>query len=456
MRLTRCFVLAFALVTAVSLASAQIGSSTISGRVTDSTGAVVPKVNISIIQVDTNFQFTALTNEDGLYRVPSLSPGTYRLTFESQGFKKLIREGIDLRAGDVQSVDVALQIGQLTESVQVTGAAPLLETETSAIGAVVDGAMLHKLPLYQRFINSTLNLVPGLSMGGYAYGGNLGNFHLAGQRNGAIGIFEDGVNGNDQNSGTTTIKPIQNSVEEVKVLTTTLPAEYGHSAGGVIAVVKKSGTNEFHGLASDYGRTRRMQHRLFFDNLKTSDPRAGFPNGLPTWFMEPEANFSGPVSLPKLYDGRNKTFFFFAYQKLIEKKSAQVIVNTPTAAMKNGDLTLGGKGNPIYDPATTRQLQDGSWVRDPIPGNMVPKSRFNPVAQAILGVNPWVSPNADGSLTNAGPTSNLITSENSRTYFEDFSFRVDHQFKPTFKMSRCIAATPTTTRTDCSVPPTST
>ncbi len=434
MRLPRCFVLAFALIAVVSLASAQIGSSTITGRVTDASGAIVPKVNVSIVQASTNFQFTAVTNDDGLYRVPSLSPGAYRLTFEAQGFKKFIREGIELRTGDVQEIDVALQVGALTESVSVSGAAPLLETETSAIGAVVGGDVLHKLPLYQRYINSTLNLTPGLSMGGYGYGGNLGSYHLAGQRNGAIGLFEDGVNGNEQTSGTTVIKPIQNSVEEVKVLTTTLPAEYGHSAGGVIAVVKKSGTNEYHGLAADYGRTRRMQHRLFFDNLKTSDPRAGFPNGLPTWFMDPEANFSGPVSIPKLYDGRNKTFFFFAYQKLIEKKSAQVIVNTPTDAMKNGDLTLGGKGNPIFDPSTTRQLPDGTWLRDPIPGNAIPKSRFNPVAQAILGANPWVSPNAAGSLTNAGPTSNLITSENSRTYFEDYSFRIDHQFKPTFKV----------------------
>jgi len=157
-------------------------------------------------------------------------------------------------------VDVQLQVGPVSDLVEVTGAAPLLETETSATGAVVEGETLHKLPLYQRYINTTLNLVPGLSMGGYGYGGSLGAYHLAGQRNGAIGIFEDGVNGNEQTSGTTVIKPIQNSVEEVKVLTTTLPAEYGHSAGGVIAVVKKSGTNEFHGLAADYGRVRRMQH----------------------------------------------------------------------------------------------------------------------------------------------------------------------------------------------------
>jgi hypothetical protein len=434
MRLPRCYVFVPALALFVTSASAQVGSSTISGRVTDSTGAVIPRVNISIVQTETNFQFAALTNEDGLYRVPSLSPGTYRITFEAAGFKKLLRDGIELRAGDVLAIDVQLQIGTLSEAVEVTGAAPLLETETSATGALVEGEVLHKLPLYQRYINLTLNLVPGLSQGGYAYGGGLGAYHLAGQRNSAIGIFEDGVNGNEQTSGTTVIKPIQNSVEEVKVLTTTLPAEYGHSAGGVIAVVKKSGTNEFHGLAADYGRVRRMQHRLFFDNLRSSDPRPGFPNGLPGWFMDPEANASGPVYIPKVYDGRNKTFVFFGYQKLIEKKSAQVIINTPTDGMKNGDFTFGGKGNPIYDPMTTTRMPDGTWTRQPLADNMVPLNRFNPVAKAILGYNPWVSPNAPGSFDSTGPSSNLITAENSRTFFEDYSTRVDHQFSTAFKI----------------------
>src|SRR5512145_2188600 len=138
------------------------------------------------------------------------------------------------------------------------------------------------MPLYQRYINSTLNIIPGMTSGGYAYGGDLGAYHLAGQRNGSIGIFEDGVVGNDQLGGQGTIKPIQNSVEEVQVLTTALPAEYGHSAGGVINVVKKTGTNDWHGLASWYGRTRMMQHRLFFDKFRTSDPTPTAPNGVPT------------------------------------------------------------------------------------------------------------------------------------------------------------------------------
>ena len=434
MRLLRCVALFSALAGLASIATGQIGTATITGRVTDPSGAVIPNVSVTVVQTETNFQFTAVTNDGGLFRVQSLQPGPYRATFEAGGFKRLIRENLELHVGDVMAVDTAMQVGNVSESVEVTAAAALLETETSATGSLVEGEVLHKLPLYQRYINSTLNVVPGMTMGGYGYGGSLGGFHLAGQRDSAIGLFEDGVTGNDQTSGTRSIKPIQNSVEEVKVLTTTLPAEYGHSAGGVISVVKKSGTNQFHGLAADYGRVRRMQHRLFFDNLRTSDPRPGFPNGIPTWFMMPEANVGGPVFIPKVYDGRNKTFFFFGYQKLIEKKAAQVIINTPTAAMKGGDFTFGGKGNALFDPASTTQLADGTWTRAPLPGNVVPASRFDPVSRKIIGLNPWVSPNVAGSFYNLGPQSNLITAENSRTFNEDFSTRIDHQFNSNFKI----------------------
>ncbi|HYM09151.1 MAG TPA: TonB-dependent receptor [Bryobacterales bacterium] len=419
----------------LSLCWGQIGTATISGRVTDPTGAVVPSVSVTIVNTNTNFKFTAATNSEGLYRVQSLQPGPYQATFDAQGFKRVVRGNIELRVGDTLPVDVTLQIGTVAEQVEVTGQTQLLETETSATGTVAEGKVLYNLPLYQRYVNLTLNLVPGMTMGGYGYGGDLGSYHVAGQRATAIGMFEDGVLGNNSQAGSTgDIKPVQNSVEEVKVLTTTLPAEYGHSAGGVINVVKKSGSNEIHGLASDFGRVRRMQHRLFFDKFRTSDPQPGSPNGVPGWFMMPDANVGGPVVIPKLYDGRNKTFFFFGYQKLIEKKAAQVFTQVPTAAMKNGDFNFGGLGNPIYDPTTTRQMPDGTWVRDPVPNNLIPASRIDPVARKMLQINPWASPNVPGSLLATGPISNYLYNEKSRTFFEDYSGRIDQQFSPNFKI----------------------
>jgi hypothetical protein len=411
---------------------AQVGSSTITGRVTDTSGAVVPRVQISIVQTGTNFQYSAVANAEGIYRVPSLPPGQYRVTFETSGFKRLVRDDVDLRTGDVLAVDAVLQLGAVTESVEVTGATTLLETETSATGTLVSGNVLYDMPLYQRYINSTLNLVPGMTSGGYAYGGSLGSYHLAGQRSGSIGIFEDGVNGNDQLGGTETIKPVQNSTAEVKVLTTVPSAEYGHSAGGVISVVKKSGTNELHGMASWFGRTRSMQHRLFFDKLRTSQPTLGRPNGLPVFFMMPDANIGGPVYIPKVYDGRNKTFFFFGYQRLHEKKVAQVDATTPSPEMKQGDFNWAG-ANPIFDPATTRFV-NGVWQRDPFPGNRIPVARFDPVARSIIAIDPWVAPNRAPTYTSVDPKSNLLANEFARVFFDDYNLRVDHQFSTAFRV----------------------
>jgi len=180
----------------------------------------------------------------------------------------------------------------------------------------------------------------------------------------------------------------------VQVVTGTLPAEYGHTTGGVVTVAKKSGTNAFHGEASELGRTRKMTHRQFFNRFKTSDPQPGAPNGVPAWFMQPDVDVSGPISIPHLYDGRNKSFFFFGFQKLIEKKSAAFTSQTPTPDELGGDFTFGGAGQQLYNPASTRQLADGTWLRDPIAGNKISPSQFDPVAAKVIGMSPWIAPNS--------------------------------------------------------------
>src|SRR5215471_7182274 len=430
----RFFVAALVLSSLVIAAYAQLNTATITGTVTDPTGAPVPNVRVVVVQTETNFESSTVTNSEGLYRVPSLQPGSYRVTFEAAGFKRLVHSGLDLRLGDVAPLNVHLEIGQITESVQVSAQGTLLETETSSSGSLTEGETLYKMPLYQRYVLNALNLNPGMTMNGYAYGGSLGGFNVAGQRSTGTAVFEDGVLGNDPQSSTgTDIKPVENSVDEVKVLTGTLPAEYGHSTGGIVTVVKKGGTNSLHGMAADLGRTRMMTHRQFFNQFKTSDPQPGAPNGVPAWFMQPDANASGPVVIPHLYNGRNKTFFFFGYQKLIEKKSAAFTSQTPTPDELGGDFTFGGVAVPIFDPLTTRQLADGTWARDPLPGNIVPRSRFDPVAAKIIGMNPWVPPNQPGSLSSTGPVSNYTWASKSRTFFEDYSQRVDQQFSSDFK-----------------------
>jgi len=426
--------LGFALIS-LSALFAQVDTGTITGTITDASGAAVPNVKVTIIQAGTNFESRAVTNAEGLFRVQSLQPGSYNVTLEAAGFKRYIQQGLDLRVGDVLPVNVKLEVGQVTESVQVSAQGTLLETETSSTGSITEGDTLYKMPLYQRYVLNALNLNPGMTQNGYSYGGSLGGFNVAGQRSTGTAVFEDGVLGNDPQSSTgNDIKSVENSVDEVKVLTGTLPAEYGHSTGGIVTVVKKGGTNSLHGMAADLGRTRMMTHRQFFNIFKTSDPQPGAPNGVPAWFMQPDASISGPVVLPHIYNGRNKTFFFFGYQKLIEKKSAAFTSQTPTPDLLAGNFTFGGLGVPLYDPYTTRQNPDGTWTRDPLPGNIVPKSRFDPVAAKIIGMNPWLPPNTPGSLTSSGPVSNFTWASKSRTFFEDYSQRIDQQFNSNLKM----------------------
>ncbi len=414
-------------------ALSQIGVGSMTGRITDPTGAVVPGVKVTVVNTATNFTFNTETNEQGIFRVQSLQPGTYRVTLQATGFKTVVRENVDLRAEDTLALDATLEVGAVAEQIEVTGRPALLETETSATGTSVEGSTLYELPIYQRWTNSTFQLVPGMTQGGFAWGGSLGGYHIAGQRASSIGYFEDGVNAQDQESGTQNIITLQNSIEEVKILTTTLPAEYGHSAGGIMSVVKKTGTNSFHGLASDFGRTRSMTHRRFFDRCKTSQSDQGcVPQD--SWFMLPDGAGGGPIVLPGIYNGRNKSFWFVGYQKLIEKKVNQFYATTPSADMKQGDFSFGGLGNPIYDPATTRQLADGSWTRDLFPDKRVPLSRIDPVPQAILKYDPWNAPNVSGSFDANGPINNLLYDEKSRTFYEDYNGRLDHQFSSKFKI----------------------
>ena len=414
---------------------AQMSTGTITGTVTDPQGAAIANVQVSVIQTETNFESRATTNSEGIYRVQSLLIGPYRITFEAGGFKKQVQGNITLRVGDVLAVNATLQLGAVTESVEVSAQSSLLETETSSSGTIAEGDYLYKLPMYQRYITNTMSIVPGLTVQTTGGTSGLSAYYVGGQRNTGTAVFEDGVFGNDPLANTlTVVKPIQNAVEEVKVLTGTLPAEYGHSTSGVITTVKKSGTNEFHGLASDYGRTRRMTHRQFFNIYTTAQSQPGAPNGVPAWFMEPDANIGGPIIIPKIYNGRNRTFFFFGYQKLIEKKTQAYTSQTPTPDMIKGDFNFGGLGQVLYDPATTRQNPDGTWSRDPFPTKVIPLNRFDPVSAKLLSYNIWRLPNTPGSFSSTGPVSNFTYNPPSRTYFEDYSGRVDHQISTKFKL----------------------
>ncbi|MCC7175408.1 MAG: TonB-dependent receptor [Bryobacterales bacterium] len=420
--------LAISLVLAPSAFSQD--TATLTGMVTDPTGAVVVGAQVTISNVATNIETATQTNTQGLYRVPALRPGTYRIAVSAAGFKRFVRENIDLRVGDTVPINAALEIGTVADTVEVTAAVPLLETETSSTGTVVKGEFFYRMPLYQRWAKSVFYLTPGVTVQGYGNGGLMSNFSINGESTNNIGYFEDGIYGVRPTGGMTT-DTIQNTIEEIKVITTVLPAEFGHSSGGAVTVVKKSGTNQLHGLVSELFRERPMQHRRFMQ-IETFKQA-----GTSLHFHMPDANLSGPVYLPKIYDGRNKTFFMLASQFLIERQGEQVTASVPTAAELSGDFTYAGMSgvtpNPIFDPRTTYQDSSGQWFRNAYPGNIIPKASWDAVARNFLSKPVWKDPNRTGTPGQTGYTDNLIASRQKAVDYYSYTARVDHQLTQAVK-----------------------
>ena len=429
----RLSVVAIAVLLAILPLCAQIDNGNITGRVTDPSGAVIPGAQITVTQTEMNFETVTQTNEEGLYRALQLRPGPYRVTVVAQGFKRYVRDQIDLRMSQTLAINVTMEVGAVADSVEVKANAALLETETSSAGTVVAGDYFYSLPIYQRNIKNILYYTPGLTYSGINWAGSLASMHINGLRSQYIGFFEDGMLGTTGDGITT--DSIMNTIEDVKVLSTTLPAEYGHSAGGAITVVKKSGTNELHGIASMYGRTRMMQHRKFFDIYKFSQPTPPTNKVQGLLFYQPDANLSGPVYIPKIYDGRNKTFFMVAYQWMIEKQPKQQGSTVPSMDELNGNFNFPGvTAYPIFDPRTTRKdPATGNWYRDPFPGNIIPKSAFSKVATNFLNMNPYMPPNLPGTFNSSGPSSNIYTMLLKLVRWDNMSVRLDQQFSQSLK-----------------------
>ncbi len=400
-------------------APAQTVAATLVGQVTDASGGVLTGVAVTVVQPATGFRFEALTNEVGAYRLQNLQPGEYRVSFGLVGFATRVADAVQLSAGVTLRLDALLEVSKVADEVQVISTPPLLDTETSDTGTVLGGELVTGLPMYQRQANATLLLVPGATTRGYAAGG-LASYSVAGQRSSGTASMIDGMATNDPVGGTGSMRAVQNSINEIKVYTGTLPAEFGHTTGGVVSVVKRSGTNDLSGMVSLFGRAGPMQHRNYFDRDAP----------LKATFLQPEGYLGGPLVLPRIYDGRSKTFFFVSYDRLLDQQTKQFIGTVPTAEMKNGDFTFGGIGNPVFDPATTRQLSDGTWTRDAFPGNVIPRNRIDPVALKLLEMDPWLAPNLAGGLTREGPNNNLLYDRAARAAWLDVSGRVDHQFSP--------------------------
>lgn len=405
------------------------GTAAISGAVTDTSGSAVAAAKVTVTNTGTGVAISTQTTGEGTYYVPTLNPGTYKVQIEFQGFKTYVRDGIVLRTAEQPRIDVQLEVGALSESVSVSGAAPLLETETSASGAVMEGTTIIKMPVLQKAFNRIVLYTPGMQV--------VNGQHAIGQRQRAFGMTIDGVSGKEPVLGNPNdVFRIQSAsldmIQEFKVWTTGQPAEFGHSSGGLLSGVFRSGTNQFHGSMEDRYLNGRLVHRQYFEQLKRCQ---GLVTCNPFSYHELSATAGGPIYIPKIYNGKEKTFFFFGFQRHHEKVTETFIGAVPTADMYNGNLDFGRSPDglratqAVYDPDTTRPSTGAQpWVRDPFPGNRIPANRIDPVIRNLLGRNPWKAPNDPGVWTPTGPTSNLIIPTLGRYYFNRWDTKIDHNF----------------------------
>ncbi len=406
----------------------------IRGRVVDSSGAVVPNVSIGATNVSTNVTVSTQSNAGGNYEIPYLLPGTYRLSATLAGFKTYRRDGVELRIGDRVSIEIPMQVGDVVDQVTVTTETPLLETATASMGQVIDQERIANLPIAHGNPYLLLTLSPGL-----VYTQNPGldepfapthivGYSMDGVRANRSEITLDGAT-NVSVSGNANLMagwtPPADVVRELKVVTTAFDASVGHTQGGVTAITLKSGGNQPHGSAYFSDMEKVLDANLFFAN------RAGQPRGDFVYRFW-GASLTGPVYIPKVYKGTDRTFFTYAYEHANEQLAQGAgygagTLTTPTVAQKQGDFSALLKLGPqyqIYDPATREAASGGRTMVQPLPGNIIPPSRIDPIAKNILGY--WSDPNVAGT---ADGINNLIrVNDLEITGYYTNVVRLDHNF----------------------------
>ena len=423
-------------------ATAQVTTGTIIGTVTDQ-GGVVPGANVTISEVNRGTSDTFVTDSAGSYNAPFLTPGTYRVEVNVSGFKKWVREGIIIQVNQRARVDVSLEIGRLEETTTVVASTPLLRTDSSEVGTVIEERAIKELPLNGRNFATLVYLTPGITPG--QAGENLSgastfnprgasNFNALGHQANANAWLIDGIDNNEYSFNTVIIAPSVEQVREFKVLSGVFSAEFGRGAG-VVSVATKSGTNMLHGTVFEYLRNDAFDARNFFVR------KVPLANGELQKDPKPPLDrhqFGGAVGgalvIPGLYDGHSRTFFFADYAGLKEKRG-QVFVNTvPTAQTRVGDFSdfrdTSGNLILIYDPLTTRlnptfdstkpvSATNPQFLRDPFQGNIIPPGRINGVGRNVASIYPL--PNGAGNFNNYTSTVNRDVTDNV------FSGRVDHR-----------------------------
>jgi len=384
-------------------APAQNVYGTLAGTVTDSTGAAVSDANVTLTNLGTSEKHTVKSSASGEYTFVNILPGRYRIEGEKSGFKTFVREPIVVNIESGLRVDMTLQVGSQTETVEVTGEAPLLQPETQSLGQVVESRTVTEMPLNGRNPLALVALVPGVvPQGAPAAGGNssgtpvganpfaMGDFQIGGGQAGQSAILLDGVATNGSYLNVVTIVPDQDAIQEFKVQTNNLGPEYGRFAGGVINLTTKSGTNGFHGTAFEFLRNRVFDARGYY--ARTCDASGTCTPIAKPAFTQNQfgANIGGPIV-------KDKLFFFSSYEGFRLRQGQTLNTTVPTALERTGDFSQSGFN--IYDPLTTSACAAGGGTcRTQFAGNVIPANRLDPTALALLNYFPL--PNQPGEKNN--------------------------------------------------------
>jgi len=406
--------LLLALILAGALA-AQVNTGSISGTITDPAGAVVADATVTLTNEETGVRQTATSTAAGVYQFPALPRGRYKVEVVAPGFKKLERGGLELQVGGRLGVNLQLELGAVTDVLNVVAESPLLVTTNASLGAVLDNRKIMELPLPGRDPTRLFQTAPGVG----GINSDLGDLRLGGGRTRLVEFYVDGSPTTAVSDARSTALPSIDAIEEVRVETNNLSAEYGRTSGGAINIQTRAGTNELHGSLYQFAQSDVLNANDWNSNRRGAS-KAGFQK------YQFGGTLGGPVRIPRLYNGTNRTFFFFNYDGERQYQEASLRTATvPTEAERAGDFSqtvnTAGQRVTIYDPTT---YDRASNRRSPFPDNRIPPSRFDPVAQYMVGL--WPLPNRPGDPGNL--INNYAGFASSDWRRNDFTARIDQNF----------------------------
>jgi hypothetical protein len=434
-----------AVLVAISLSSgllvAQSERGTVTGTVRDSSGAVVANADVKITNTATNTAISTTSNDSGDYVVPNVAAGTYTVRVQKAGFRTFELVNVPVDAATSVRADAVLEVGEARQTIEVQAAAVQLQAEDAKSSTTLQNKMVNDLPLVVGGTVRTPFDLASITPEAKNLGGDNG-FLLGGGQAASYGTSLDGVSTNTSRalskSWVASNSPSIEAIEQFTVDTNGFKAEFGHAGGGNLTYVSKSGTNQYHGSAYEFLRNNDFDANNFFNNA------AGIPNSI---YKQNDfgATVGGPVWIPKVFHGKDNTFFFFSYEGFRNRTGANgVNFTVPTPEMYNGDfskwVTSSGALIPIYNPLTQVQNSDGTYTRTPFPGNVIPKSLFSAAAVKALSVfqssGTLVPNNGAAPGTAAYVTNNYLETSGTQVYpVNKFSIKGDHIFNGKHRIS---------------------